>query len=393
MRIGLSTSVVQRGKTGIAQYLFALVRAFMPQARQHEFTLFVLEEDLPLFDFASEAMQIVPVSERFRPPVKNILWHQTALPRLARRQKMDLLHIPSYRRLLWLRPCALVATIHDLAPFQIANKYDWKRMFYGRVVARHLARRQDHIIAISQNTARDVKRWFGLPDHQISVIHNGVDHDRYFPTSCESARAEAARKHGLSQPFFLYIARLEHPAKNHVRLISAFNQFKTVTGANWQLVFGGSDWNGAESIHAAIHASPFAADIRALGFVADKDLPALYRAAKVFVYPSLYEGFGMPPTEAMACGCPVISSASGSLEEILGAAAAKVDPENIDSLAQQLITLAGDAGLRERLRILGLEQAQRFNWQKTALRTLEVYRRVVNEQAAIRKLARLSLGN
>ncbi len=387
MRIGLSTSVIQRGKTGIAQYLFALVRAFAPYARQHQFVLFVLEEDIPLFSFAAQEMQIVPVSERFRPPVKNILWHQTELPRLARRQKMDVLHIPSYRRLLWPRPCPLVATIHDLAPFQIASKYDWKRMFYGRVIARRLARRQDHIIAISQNTARDVKRWFALPHHRISVIHNGLEHDRFFPGIHETARAKAARRHGLRQPFFLYIARLEHPAKNHVRLISAFNQFKAVTGSNWQLVFGGSDWNGAENIHAAINASPFAADIRRLGFVDDKDLPMLYRAADVFVYPSLYEGFGMPPIEAMACGCPVICSACGSLGEVVGQAAVLVDPEDINSLAKQLTALANDAGLRERLRALGLEQAQRFNWHKTAAETLEVYQRVVEKQQAGRKLA------
>ena len=102
----------------------------------------------------------MPVSEQYRPPVKNILWHQTELPKLACQLQLDVLHVPSYRRLLWRRPCALIATIHDLAPFQIANKYDWKRMFYGRVIARQLAKRQDHIIAISQNTARDVKKWF-----------------------------------------------------------------------------------------------------------------------------------------------------------------------------------------------------------------------------------------
>jgi len=392
MRIGLSTSVIQRGRTGIAQYLFALVRAFMPHAREHEFTLFVLEEDLSLFAFAEGAMQIVPVSERFRPPVRNILWHQTELPKLARTHQMDVLHIPSYRRLVWQRPCALIATIHDLAPFQIANKYDWKRMFYGRVIARRLARRQDHIIAISQNTASDVKKWFALPDDRISVIHNGVEHERFFPGDRESARADAARTHGLRQPYFLYIARLEHPAKNHVRLISAFNQFKSATGSNWQLVFGGSDWNGAETIHAAVRASPFAAQIRMLGFVDAKDLPGLYRAAEVFVYPSLYEGFGMPPIEAMACGCPVISSARGSLAEVVGQAAAMINPEDIDSITQQLAVLAGDAGLRERLRALGLEQARRFNWQKTATATLEVYQRVVVGQATSRKLARLSLG-
>ena len=117
MRIGLSTSVIQRGQTGIAQYVFALTRAFLRQVSQDHFTLFALEEDLPLFAFAKKTMDLVPVPERFRPPVKNILWHQTELPGLARAHQLDVLHVPSYRRLLWSKPCPLVATIHDLAPF------------------------------------------------------------------------------------------------------------------------------------------------------------------------------------------------------------------------------------------------------------------------------------
>src|SRR5437588_2848613 len=153
MHIGLSTSVIQRGKTGVAQYLFALLRAILSHAAAHRFTLFVLEEDLELFGFLEGRMTLVPVAERFRPPVKNILWHQTHLPALVRRHGIDVLHVPSYRRLLWRKPCALVGTIHDLAPFHVRDKYDWKRMFYGRWVARRLAKRQDQIIAISENTA------------------------------------------------------------------------------------------------------------------------------------------------------------------------------------------------------------------------------------------------
>ncbi len=260
-------------------------------------------------------------------------------------------------------------------------------MFYGRVVARRLARRQDHIIAISQNTARDVKKWFGLPEDRISVIPNGLEHDRFFPGNRDSARAEVVRQYGLPWPFFLYVARLEHPAKNHVRLISAFNQFKTATGSEWQLAFGGSDWHGAKCIRAAAQASPFAGDIKLLGFVDDEDLPVLYRAADVFVYPSLYEGFGMPPIEAMACGCPVISSTRGSLKEVVGEAAAVVDPEDLNSLAEQLTALAGDAGLRQQLRTLGLAQAQRFDWQKTADATLSIYQRAANLRTNGSKLA------
>jgi glycosyltransferase involved in cell wall biosynthesis len=375
MKIGLSTSVIQRGKTGIAQYLFALVRAFETHTRNHQFTLFVLEEDVPLFAFAAGNMNIVPVAERLRPAVKNILWHQTELPRLARQHALDVLHVPSYRRLLWRRPCALVSTIHDLAPFKVANKYDWKRMLYGKVIVKRLARRQDRVIAISQNTARDVRTFFGVLEERISVIHNGLEHDRFFPGS--SLDMGTTRKFGLRRPFFLYVARLEHPAKNHVRLIEAFNRFKTAGRSDWQLVLGGSDWHGAEAIHAATKASPFAADIRLLGFVDDLDLPDLYRAADVFVYPSRYEGFGMPPIEAMACGCPVISSACGSLGEVVGEAAAMVDPEDVGSMSQQLTALAVDEGLRERLRKAGLLQAQRYDWQRTARETIEVYQRTV----------------
>lgn len=387
MRIGISTSVVQRGKTGIAQYLFALVRAFLPHTEKNRFVLFVLEKDLPLFDFANEKMQIVPVPERFRPPVENILWHQRALPRLVREHRLDVLHVPSYRRMLWSRPCPLVATIHDLAPFHVGKKYDWSRMFYGRVIARRLAQRQDRIIAISDNTAQDIARHFGIERERIRVVYNGVEHRRFFPGSREQAQAEMARRYNLHAPFFLYVARLEHPAKNHVRLISAFNQFKLRTGSDWQLIFAGSDWHGAEAIWEAARHSPFAPDIRLLGFVSNESLPNLYRAAEIFVYPSLYEGFGMPTIEAMACGCPVMSSSCGSLGEVLGRAAATIDPEDVDSMADQMSLLAGDDILRERLRAAGLEQAKKFDWVRTAADTLSVY---AGLQQSAEKFLRLS---
>jgi glycosyltransferase involved in cell wall biosynthesis len=383
MRIGISTSVIQRGKTGIAQYLFALLRAFLPYVGENHFVLFVLKEDLPLFDFAKNKMQLVPVAETFRPPIKNILWHQRALPQLARDLDLDVLHVPSYRRMLWPRPCPLVSTIHDLAPFRVPNKYSPTRMFYGRVVARQLAQRQDAIIAISENTARDVRQFFDVALENLHVIHNGLEHNRFFPGSREQAQAEMAERHQLRQPFFLYVARLEHPGKNHVRLISAFNQFKSATGSDWQLVFGGSDWHGADAIHAAARQSPFASEIRFLGFVSDEDLPNLYRAAEVFVYPSLYEGFGMPPLEAMACGCPVICSTSGSLGEVVGNASAIVEPQDLNSIASQLGLLARDTNLRERLRQAGFARAKQFDWNKTARETLSLYDRVTQNNEKV----------
>ena len=121
MKIGLSTSVIQRGKTGIAEYIFSLVRGFAAHAGTHQFVLFALEADLPLFEFAKPFVRLVGVAERFRAPVRDIVWHQPALPRLARAHELEVLHVPSYRRLPWSRPCALVATVHDLAAFHVAG--------------------------------------------------------------------------------------------------------------------------------------------------------------------------------------------------------------------------------------------------------------------------------
>lgn len=373
MKVGISTSVIERGKSGVGQYVLALVRALAAQPPHHEFTLFVLEEDEPLFEFAPHTMRIVSVPESHRPATKNILWHQTKLPVLAGRLGLEVLHVPSYRRLLWRRPCALVATIHDLAPFRLPKKYDLLRMFYGRTVVRQLAHRQDHIVAVSRDTANDIARFFHVPSSRITVIHNGVDHERFSPMGRDGAAALLSRRHGVRAPFFLYVARLEHPAKNHARLIEAFNRFKEEWPSPWQLVLCGSDWHGAEAIHQLARRSPFAADIHLPGFVADNDLPSWYRAATVTVYPSLFEGFGLPPLEAMACGSPVLASSTGAVGEVCANAAAMVNPYDVEDLTRQLIRLGSDESLRNRLRTSGLAHAQTFDWRRTATATLAVY--------------------
>jgi glycosyltransferase involved in cell wall biosynthesis len=373
MKIGISTSVMQRGKSGVGQYVLALVRALLAQNRRHDLTLFVLEQDVPLFAFAVPSVRIIPVDEKHRSAVRNILWHQFQLPRLARELELDVLHVPSYRRMLARKPCAMVATIHDLAPFRLPGKYDWLRMFYGRVVARWLARRQDQIIAVSQFTADDIVNFFSAAPERIQVIPNGLDHSRFKPGDRLTAKRQVALAHGLERPFFLYVARLEHPAKNHLRLIEAFERFKRATGSDWELVLGGSDWHGAETIHERIRQSTCAAAIRTLGFVSDAELPSLYRAADLFVFPSLFEGFGLPPAEAMACGCPVLSSPRGALGEVIGDAAVRLDPESVEDLERQLTRYATDESARAALVAEGIRRAAQFDWKRTAGATLEVY--------------------
>jgi len=379
MRIGITTSVIQHGKSGVGQYVLALVRALLTSAPRYEFTLFVLEQDVPLFDFVGDRMHLVTVPERFRPALRNIVWHQFTLPGLVRELGLEVLHVPSYRRMLWSRPCALVATIHDLAPFRLPGKYDLARMLYGRVAVRHLAHRQDRIVAVSHETATDIQRFFRVPASGLSVIRNGLNHERFTPTGHDEAVTWVAQHHGLRPPFFLYVARLEHPAKNHARLIAAFDRFKTEAPSPWQLVLCGSDWHGADVVHERVRRSPFAADIHLPGFVPDGDLANWYRAASVFVFPSLFEGFGLPPLEAMACGCPVLASAIGAVAEVCGEAALLANPEDVDDLTRQLRHVAEDPALRNRLRAAGLRRVRHFDWHTTATAMLEVYERAARE--------------
>ena len=362
--------------------MLALTRALLAAEGGHQLVLFVLAEDLPLFEFAAGAAEVVTVPERFRPALKNIWWHHAVLPGWLRRLRVDVAHSPTYRRMLLRAPGARVATIHDLAPFHVRAKYDVARMFYGRVVAKFLARRQDEVIAISAQTARDVERFFGIPRARQNLIHNGIDHSRFYPGDRAQALAAVATRWQFEAPFFLFISRLEHPAKNHVRLIEAFNQFKARTQSNWLLALGGSDWHGAEVIHAAAAQSPFARDIRFLGFVDDALLPDLYRAAETMVYPSLFEGFGLPPIEAMACDCPVISSRRGSLDEVVGDAVLTVEPEEVASLTAALQEAAANPGRRQSLREAGRRNARRFDWNETARQVLAVYLRAGRNYAA-----------
>jgi glycosyltransferase involved in cell wall biosynthesis len=371
MRIGITTSVGARGQSGIGRYICSLTKAFLEHADEHSFTLFVLEEDAPLFAFAEKGMRIVKVPERFRAPAADIFWHQAGLPVIAKSLGLDVVHVPSYRRMIWSQPCAMVATIHDLAPFHVHGKYDFMRMLYGRYWARVMAGRQDRIVAISQSTARDARRFFKVSPERLSVIYNGLDHGLFRPGTANTL-----------VPFFLYVARLEHPGKNHILLLHAFERFKAETKSNWQLVLAGKDWPGAEVIHGAIRTSPFSKEIRCLGFVPEEDLPGLYRSAGALVSPSLFEGFGLPLAEAMACGCAVLCSTGGSQAEVVDGAALMAEAGDANGWAQGLRRLATDDKLRIQLREAGLVRAQVFDWRKAASGTLEVYRGAVEKKSS-----------
>lgn len=375
MRVGLSVSVIQRGRSGVATYVAGLLRGMKATGWPVEVVLIGLEGDREWFEPWMDHCRWVGVGEKFRPAVRNILWHQTCLRGVLKREGCDIVHIPSYRRLVALPGVPQVATIHDCAPFRLAGKYDPLRMFYGRNVVRPMARRCAGVIAVSEFTAGDIRRFFGISSDRLSVIWNGIDHGRFRRLPPDEVAARLPVTAGWRDPWWIYVARLEHPAKNHVRLIRAFETLcgEAVPGVG-NLVLAGADWHGASEIHAAVAASPVRDRIHLTGFVPDDDLPAWYSGARALVFPSLFEGFGLPPVEAMACGCPVLSSDRGALGEVIADAARRFDPESVGSIAGAMRELLDRPALSEELREAGIARAGKFRWEHCAAATVDVYR-------------------
>ena len=374
MRVALSTSVVQRGKSGVASFLFGLLDGMRRIGYPVELVLLGLADDRPLFEKWLDRCQWVPVDERYRPAVRNVFWHQTGLRAVLRREKIDVLHIPSYRRIVACPPVPQVVTIHDLAAFALRGKYDAARMIYGKYVVRALARQAQTVSTVSHATASDVHRYFGLPESAIHVIWNGIDHDAFRPRLPEEIQT-AGKRLGQLRSYFIYLARLEHPGKNHVRLIEAFELFcRENPSQPHDLVLGGADWHGAEVIHRRIADSPLKDRIRSLGFVAKDDLPFWYAGAAAMIYPSLFEGFGLPPVEAMACGAPVICSPCGSLGEVVGDAARIIDPHEPASMAAAMQALVQDPNLAARYTRMGFERAALFSWERAASSFCDLYK-------------------
>jgi glycosyltransferase involved in cell wall biosynthesis len=292
-----------------------------------------------------------------------LVWKHTALPLALLRDRRNLFHSPTGTLPLWA-PCAQVVTIHDLFA---AVEPAWFSPRVGtqlRITQRRAALTARRVIAVSNSTRRDLVERFSIPEAKISVVHNGVDHERYRPMQVD---AEAvARRFDVAYPFILCVGSLM-PWRNAPRLLRAASRLRM------GLLFVGRDIWGTDPTQriAAERGWDWA---RFAGYVDDPDLPLLYAAARAFAYPSLYEGFGIPPVEAMACGTPVVASNRGALPEVLGDAALLVDPEDEDALAGALEAAAQDRGT---LRRRGLERAARYTWQRAAAETWQVYETAV----------------
>jgi glycosyltransferase involved in cell wall biosynthesis len=363
MRIGIDARLAVGRRMGIGKHTLHLVRHLLELDRSNEYLLYLSQPDLEgVLPTAPNCRQVV-LSPAFYP-----LWEQVALPRAARRDRLDALHCTLNTGPV--RPphgLKLVVTLHDviyLLPRDIMppspSRYQRLGARYRAWVTRALAKRADLIITSSRHSRSDLLRLAGAPPERVEVVYPGMD-PAWGRDLLSNNAQQVSRRYGASAEYVLCLGGV-HPRKNTERAIRAFMAAQRRRGGSEQLIVVGLERPPLEGGRVIF-----------VGYLPDAELAALYAGAKVFLYPSLYEGFGFPPLEAMAMGTPVICSDTSSLPEVVGDAAVQVDPRDEEAISRAIADLLSSPDRRAALVAAGYRQVKRFSWQSCARRTLELY--------------------
>lgn len=373
MHIAIDYTPAIRQRAGIGRYTRGLVYALAELDAVNRYTLFFAGQDGgavgPAKGWpANFTLKGSNVPSRWL----TAGWHKLKLPLPVERLAgdSDIFHSPDFT-LPPLRSAAGVVTIHDLSFLRLPQYAEPSLRDYLRARVPDSVTRARRVLADSENTARDLAELLAVPAGKISVVQPGVGPE-FRPVRDTVLLNEVRARYHLPQWFILFVGTIE-PRKNLARLITAYGQLRRQTGLPHALVLAGNPGWLNEGIYEQVSKEGLSEHVLFPGFVADEDLPALYTLADLFAFPSLYEGFGIPPLEAMACGTPVVASNNSSLPEATGAAALLVDAEDVEGLADAMARVLGDATLRARLSDLGRAQAARFSWAAAATRLLRAY--------------------
>ncbi len=384
-RIGLNAHLLNLSgnyrSAGINWYIFHLL-THLADIPDFHYTVFLSD---PRARTQYHRLQLAPSRWPTHQPIVRIAWEQIVQPLALRRARIDLLHA-----LAFAGPLAIsipwVVTIYDLSFIRFPQSFNAANRIYLKWATRQSLRRANRVIAISESTRRDLVTLFGARQEKIEVVHCGIDpsfspaHD---PSDSERLRAQ----HHLPEKMILFVGTIE-PRKNVAGLIRAFARAKRSAHLPHQLVLIGARGWKYQEVDAAIEREGIADQVIFVGYVDQDELPRWYRAADLFVYPSHYEGFGLPPLEAMACGAPVVTSNASSLPEVVGEAGLRVAPDDEVALADAIARALTDGALREQMVERGLKQAAKFSWSRAARETADTYRTVLAERTRSFKSSR-----
>jgi glycosyltransferase involved in cell wall biosynthesis len=348
LHVGLNAHLLSLAESyrsaGISWYIQNLLRCLPDADPRISYTVFVGERRYK----GGNGLRLVPSRLPTQRPEVRIFWEQAIQPWALRR-----------------------AGVHDLSFLYYPHSFPGSKRLYLRTFTRLSVQRARRVIAISEHTRRDVARQYGVPLGRIERIYYGLD-PVFQPLPAGEVHAFRIRRE-LPERFILFVGTLE-PRKNVVRLVEAYSQLPSSCPP--LMLVGGKGWLYDE-IFRRVEALKLTDRVHFVGYVPGKELPWWYNAADLFVYPSVFEGFGLPPLEAMACGTPVITSNVSSLPEVVGQAGLLVDPNDAQALAEAMERVLSSPGRRESMRAHGLEQASRFSWPETARRTVNAYRRAL----------------
>jgi glycosyltransferase involved in cell wall biosynthesis len=354
---------------GIGTYIRNLLRHLARIDHDTEYVLLCGEADLGV------AAQLGPNFRAVLEPSPNYsIREQIHVPWVLRRERPDLYHAPHYVLPAAIN-CHSVVTIHDcihlMFPQYLPNRMAYA---YARAQMWTAAHRSDCILTVSDASKRDILHLFNIPPEKIVVVYNAID-AHFSVTPPPDAVSRVRERYQLDHRFVLYVGNIK-PHKNLVRLIEAFNELRTGDLEDLKLLIIGDEISKLPALRHAVHRHKLHKHVRFLGYVPDDQLAVLYRLAAVFVFPSLYEGFGLPPLEAMASGTPVVVSNVSSLPEVVGDAAMLVDPHDIESIVDGLRGVLTNPARAEEMRRKGLERSREFSWERSVAQTLEVYKRI-----------------
>jgi len=376
MRIGIDARLVYYHNAGIGQYILRLTQALAQMDREDQFIIFKSRKDktsiVEQANFKTERLW-TPSHHRF----ERLALSAELLP-----FPLDVLHSPDFIPPRYTRYPAVI-TVHDLAFLKYPSFLTHESArYYGQVDL--AARQADHIIAVSQSTKRDTVQMLGVPEDKITVIYEAA-HPLFAPVTDTTRLTRVRERYHLPENFILFVSTVE-PRKNLPTLLRAFRRLRDHYKSDAVLAIAGNRGWLFEQVDQVVAELNLESAVRFLGSVPNEELVYLYNAAKLFVLPSFYEGFGLPPLEAMACGTPVIVSNVSSLPEVVGDAGMLVPPEDVEALTVALWRVLSDENLRNEMRIKGLKRAATFSWKRAAQETLAVYRRVVEGQVRGSKL-------